>query len=138
MRVHTLVLQTFGRLAGVRAFLEVLDRALPESEWAHNEALKERAEQQDWEFAEFDVERQILDERFQFWLPRFTTYSVVTLLYTVLETQLAACAKLACSEKQASFQPNDVPHTSASIPRLRGRCFPRRNAGCSRIALRRW
>lgn len=108
MVVHTLVLQTFGRLAGVRAFLDVLDRTIPESEWKENEELKERAEQENLEYADFDVERQILEDRFQFWLPRFSAYSSVTLLYTVLETQLAACAKVACSQKQASFQPNDV------------------------------
>ena len=108
MRFDTLVVQTFGRLAGIRAFLEVLDRALPESEWSDNEKLKERAEQERWDFGDFQVERQILDERFQFWLPRFTTYSVVTLLYTVLETQLAACAQRACSKKQTSFQPTDI------------------------------
>ena len=86
----------------------MLDRALPESEWSDNEALRQRAEEENWEFADFDVERQVLHERFRFWLPRFTTYSVVTLLYTVLETQLAACAHRACSQKQASFQPADV------------------------------
>ena len=108
MRFDVLVLQTFGRLEGIRSFLEVLDRALPESEWSDNEALRERAEKENWEFADFDVERQVLDERFRFWLPRFTAYSVVTLLYTVLETQLAECAHRACSQKQASFRPTDV------------------------------
>lgn len=108
MKFSPLVLQTFGRLSGVRAFLDVLDRALPESEWADNEALKQQAEAEDWEFGDFDVERQILDERFQFWLPRFTTYSVVTLLFTVVETQLAACAERACLQKEARFRPTDV------------------------------
>ena len=108
MRFDTLVLQTFGRLAGIRAFLELLDRALPESEWQENEELRTRAEGEEWDFAEFDGEREIVDERFQFWLPRFTTYSVVTLLHTVLETQLAACAQRACSEKRAPFQPTDI------------------------------
>lgn len=108
MRFNVLVVQTFGRLEGIRSFLEVLDRTLPEAEWSDNEALRQRAEEENWEFADFDVERQVLDERFRFWLPRFTTYSVVTLLYTVLATQLAACADVACSQKQASFQPSDV------------------------------
>ena len=86
MRIAPLVLQTFGRLAGIRSLLEVLDQAIPESEWSENEALKERAEDEKWGFADFDVEQQVLDERFRFWLPRYTAYSVVTLLYAVLET----------------------------------------------------
>jgi hypothetical protein len=108
MKIDTLVLQTFGRLAGVRAFLELLDKAMPESEWHENEALKTSAEEQAWEYADFDVERQILDERFGFWLPRFTSYSVITLLHTVLETQLLAAGSRAHLQKQTLFQPNDV------------------------------
>lgn len=108
LNVHTLVLQTFGRLSGVRALLETLDETLPESEWECNESLKERAELGQWDEADFDVERQILEERYRFWLPRFTTYSVITLLYTILETQLTACANLACKERRSPFQPTDV------------------------------
>jgi hypothetical protein len=61
MRLDVLVLQTFGRLEAIRSFLEVLDRALPESEWSDNEALRERAEKENCEFVDFDVERQVLD-----------------------------------------------------------------------------
>ena len=43
--------------------------------------MKRKAEDENWEFDDFDVERQVLDDRFQFWLPRYTVYSVVTLLY---------------------------------------------------------
>jgi hypothetical protein len=108
MIIHTLVLQTFGRLSGIRAFLEVLDEAVPESEWAGNEKLKQRAEDEQWDYDDFDVERQVLDERFHFWLPRYTSYSVITLLYTVLETQLATCAEQAGRLKNASFVPSDL------------------------------
>ena len=108
MKWDILVLQTFGRLSGLREFLEHADRALPESEWSENEALRVKAEQEAWEYDDFDVERQILDERFNFWLPRFTAYSVVTLLYTILEVQLASAAQRAAATSKASFQPSDV------------------------------
>jgi len=108
MNFSPIVLQTFGRLAGIRSFLEVLDQAVPESEWAENEALKRRAEEESWDVGDFDVERQILDDRFRFWLPRFSTYSVITLLYTVIETQLADCARLASTRTESLFQPTDV------------------------------
>ena len=71
MQLDLLVLQTFGRLTGIRSFLDLLDGALPRSEWSDNEALKQRAEKENWEFNDFDVERQVLDERFRFWLPRY-------------------------------------------------------------------
>ena len=108
MKFSVLVLETFGRLSGVRSFVDLLDRSLPESEWNENEELKRKAEDGNWDFADFDVERQALDDRFQFWLPRYTAYSAVTLLYTVLETQLAACARLAATQRTASFQPTDM------------------------------
>jgi hypothetical protein len=108
MKINTLVLQTFGRLAAVSAFLDLLDRSIPESEWADNEALKQKAEENDWGHDDFDVEEQVLKERFRFWLPRFGTYSVLTLLYTVIETQLTVCAKVAAKQKGSKFQPGDV------------------------------
>lgn len=108
MRIDSLVFQTFGRLAGIRSFLDLIDRTLPDAEWSENEDLREQAENESWEYPDFDVERQILNERFQFWLPRFTAYSAVSLLYTVLETQLDAAAKRACSTQQASFKPSDT------------------------------
>jgi hypothetical protein len=108
VNIDPLVLQTFGRLAGIRALLELLDRALPDTAWHEHEALKAQAAEQDWEFGDFDVERQILDERFEFWLPRYTAYSVVTLLHTVLEAQLLASAERAHLQFKASFTPEDV------------------------------
>ena len=80
MQLDLLVLQTFGRLTGIRSFLDLLDGALPRSEWSDNEALKQRAEKENREFNDFDVERQVLDERFRFWLPRYAAYSAVSLL----------------------------------------------------------
>lgn len=108
MEFSILVLETFGRLSGVRSFVDLLDRSLPESEWSENEALKQKAEDLNWAFDDFDVERQALDERFQFWLPRYTAYSAVTLLFAVLETQLVSCAKLAATQRNAAFQPADL------------------------------
>lgn len=118
MRIDSLVLQTFGRLAGIRSFLDLLDRTLPDAEWSDNEALREQAESESWEYPDFDVERQILNERFQFWLPRFTAYSAVSLLYTVVETQLAAAAKRAYSTRQVSFKPSDMRGSGIEVSML--------------------
>jgi hypothetical protein len=103
-----LVAETYGRIAGIRALLGLLDNAIPRSEWHENEMLKRRAEEGDWEFGDFSVERDILDERFQFWLPRFAAYSIITLLYTVVETQLDSCARAAHRKTAAAFAPKDI------------------------------
>ena len=113
-----ITINTFGRLDGIISFLDVLDRALPELEWADNKALEKKAADENWEYPDFDTERQILDAKFRFWLPRFTAYSVLTLLYTVLETQLVASAKRACSQKQGSFLPSDIRGTGIEASAL--------------------
>ena len=51
------------------SFLEVLDRTLPELEWVDKKALEKKAKDEDWEFPDFEGERQILDAKFKFWLP---------------------------------------------------------------------
>jgi hypothetical protein len=108
MVIDLLVTHTFGRLAGVQALLDVLKTALPESERLETEALKRLAEAHGWPFGEFVAQEQILAEKFQFWLSRFTAYSVVTLLYAVLEVQLNASAERAYVEKKSPFSPGDI------------------------------
>ncbi|PYV81008.1 MAG: hypothetical protein DMG05_30680, partial [Acidobacteria bacterium] len=108
MRISPLVSQTFQRLAGIRALLELLDQALPESEWRESEALKQLADEQNWDFSDFDTESHILNERFRFWLPRYTAYSVIMLLHTVLETQLISAAEAVHARKRLPFRPSDL------------------------------
>lgn len=108
MVIDLLVAHTFGRLAGVQALLEVLKQALPEAEKLETEALRKMAETQNWPFEEFVTQGQIISEKFHWWLPRLTAYSVLTLLYAVLEAQLNACAERACFEMKAPFGPADI------------------------------
>ncbi len=63
---YPLVINTFGRLDGITSFLEVLDRTLPELEWVDKKALEKKAKDEDWEFPDFEGERQILDAKFKF------------------------------------------------------------------------
>ena len=108
MVIDILVSQTFARLAGVRALLDLLDEALPRSEWYETEALRKMAQQQHWPVEDFMVEEQVLNEKFRFWLPRFTAYSTINLLHTVLETQLAECALVVHSDHKVPFAPSDI------------------------------
>jgi hypothetical protein len=45
------------------------------------------AEEQNWDFGDFDVERQILDEEFGRWIPTLAAYSVIILLHSAVEVQ---------------------------------------------------
>lgn len=108
MRIDPLRMKTAERLAGVRALLTLLEKAVPEHEERERTALREIAQKQDFNFDEYDVERQILDGRFEFWLPRFAAYAVITLLYAVLEVQLLECAGRARRRLQSPFGPEDM------------------------------
>ena len=108
MRIDPLRIKTAERLAGVRALLDLLEKAVPEHEERERTALREIAQKQDFHFDEYDVERQILDGRFEFWLPRFAAYAVFTLLYAVLEVQLLECAGRARRRLQSPFGPEDM------------------------------
>jgi hypothetical protein len=112
IRIDRLAFETFGRVFGVKALLEALDRALPEAEWQQREELKRLAEEQNWEYDDYDVERQVLDEKFRRWIPRFAAYSVIALLHAVVEDQLFACA--------ARLRTRRVPVSPAGRKKRRG------------------
>ena len=62
-RFDILALETFGRVFGVRALLEALDKALPEAEWQQREELLRLAKEQDWPYEEYEIERQVREEK---------------------------------------------------------------------------
>src|SRR5438128_524850 len=103
-----LVLETFDRLFGVTAFLEVVDKAIPETEWREQEALKQLAEGEHWDYADYAGQRQVLDQKFRHWLPRYAGYSVVILLHSVVETQLFNYAQRVGSIRSSPFRVKDI------------------------------
>ena len=110
MKIHFDLLQVRSaeRLAAVRALLRLLEEAVPEYEERERTALRELAAEQNLDFDEYNTERQILENRFSFWLPRFAAYSVLALLYSVLEVQLQACARRAQQRLNSPFGPEDI------------------------------
>ena len=110
MKIHFDLLQirSAERLAAVRALLRLLEEAVPEYEERERIALRELAAEQNLDFDDYDTERQIIENRFRFWLPRFAAYSVLTVLYSVLEVQLQACARRAQQRLQSPFGPEDI------------------------------
>lgn len=86
LRFNFLALDTFNRLLSARAFIKLLDDAVLRSEWEETEALKQVAEQEGWDYSDYEIERQVLDEKFRHWMPRFAAHSCVALLYSVVET----------------------------------------------------
>ncbi len=65
LRFDFLVGNTFGRLAGLNALSEHVDKSIPEMEWQVQHALKTRAESEGWDYSDYDVQRQNLPKRGQ-------------------------------------------------------------------------
>jgi hypothetical protein len=87
-----IVVETFGRLRGVRALITALDTGVPEAWWKEQQSLQASSAAEGWDQGEYDVELQVADEKFRFWARRFATYAAVILLHSVVETQLFASA----------------------------------------------
>ena len=84
---------TAPRIAGVRALLHLLQDAVPEYAEREYSDLKRTAREQGFEAGEYFMERDILEDKFNVWLPRFAAYSVITMLWAVVEAQLYECVK---------------------------------------------
>ncbi len=104
----TLVLVTFQRLSGIASFLDVIDKATPAIEFDEREAIKRLAEQEQWDFGDYQIETQVIDERFGHWVPRFAAYSVIILLHSVVETQLSAFAARVGRDRNSTFKVTDI------------------------------
>lgn len=113
-----LALETFERLAGVTAFIEFADKAMPEMEWQAQEALKRLAHEQGWDFGEYSAECLVLEDRFRQWLPRSSAYSAAVLLYATVEAQLFACAARVGKERGTPFLVGDLGGRGVDIPIL--------------------
>jgi hypothetical protein len=106
--INFLVAETFERLFGVLALLEVLDQSIPEMEYRAQQALQELAEHEGWEYGEYEAERDVLDSKFRHWVPRLAAYSVIALLQAVVETALLRVAEYAGKARGSSFRVKDL------------------------------
>lgn len=107
-RLNKLSLDTSARIAGVRAYLDLIQQGIPEIENKERERLIQLSLAEGWDEADYDVSRQIIDERFTHWIPRFSAYSAIILLYSVLEVQLIACAQVVGTKHQTPFAVTDL------------------------------
>jgi hypothetical protein len=85
-----------------------MDKAIPEVERQERQALKEMAEEQKWDFGDFDVERQVLDEKFGRWIPTLAADSVVILLHSTVEAQLDSFAERVGRMRGSNFGLHDT------------------------------
>lgn len=103
-------------LSGTRTFLELLSHAVSEAAAAEAAAkLKQRAESEGWEADDYFAEDDVLQEDFEHWLPRLSTYAVIILLQSLVETQLHACARRLRRDQALNLDVKDL-HGTGVLP----------------------
>jgi hypothetical protein len=108
IHIDPMALETFQRLFGVRSLLETFDKAIPGVEWQEREALKRLAEDENWDFGDYDVQSQVLDSKFRIWVPTYAAYSIIILLDSIAETQLFAYAERIGRQQGCTFRPKEI------------------------------
>ncbi len=115
---------TAARLAGVKALLRLMQDAVPEFAEREHRELERFAREQNLEASEYFMERDLLEDKFNVWLPRFTAYSVITVLWAVVEAQLYECAKhverLAQEELPPRTQRSSIDRYAQYLKKHRG------------------
>ncbi len=106
--IDFLVMETFQRLFGVLSLCNLLDKTIPEAELEETASLREIAEGEGWDYGEYQAEVQGIEAKFRHWLPRFSAYSIIILLHSILETQLAAYAERVGRTKKAASRLKDT------------------------------
>jgi hypothetical protein len=82
------IIPTLGWISSVRAYLEEIETIMPSAKHRAINHLSETAKRESWDAATFELETAILESNFDDHFPRLLRYSIVTLLHTVVETQM--------------------------------------------------
>ena len=70
--------------------------------------LKKRAESEGWDADEYFGADDVLREHFEHWLPKISTYSVIILLHSLVETQLHDYARRLRRERDLVLELRDI------------------------------
>lgn len=106
--LNPLVIETFARLHGALAFLETLNDGIPTVEEKEHRYLEHLAAEGGWEYGEYAVERDVLDDKFHTWIPTFAAYSVIIVLHSIVETQLYAFAEHIGKKRGSKLRVKDM------------------------------
>jgi hypothetical protein len=106
--INFFVLDTFGLIDGARVYLEEMEKAIPSAEQRERERLRRLAHEQNWDWVEFDVQRQEIDGTFTYWMPRVLTYSLVAYVHSIVEVRLFQLAQYLRKERNLTLKVSEI------------------------------
>ncbi len=105
-----LVSGTISGITGVRALIDHAYNSIPEMQSRALEALESQAKREDWNQDDYQAEKDMLRTIYEYWVPKNTAYSSITLLFSILETRLFACCERIRKEKMSPFGVRDLKY----------------------------
>lgn len=92
MRFDFFKLSVLGDFSGATAYLDIIERAIPEAEAREAEALREKAESEGWEYEDYECARQGHEGVFEYSVPEVLSFSFLTYVHAMVEVRLGDVA----------------------------------------------
>lgn len=127
VNLNPFTVEAWGRVYGTKTFITALDIAIPEAQLHAERALGVFSSEQLLDDSEYSNERQMLEEQYRYWVPRYASYAGVILLHSTVETLIFGCADWVRRSK--SIDPVKKP---------RGECWIGRGGLSKRSAALMW
>lgn len=93
MRFDFFKISVLGDFSGAMAYLDIIERAIPEAESREAKALREKAEREGWEYEEYDCARQDHEGVFEYSIPEVLSFSFLTYVHALIEVRLGDVAR---------------------------------------------
>ncbi len=93
MRFDFFRICVLGDFSGATAYLDIMERAIPEAEAREARTLKEMAEREGWEYEDYDCARQEHEGVFEYSVPEVLSFSFLTYIYALVEVRLGDVAR---------------------------------------------
>lgn len=93
IRFEPVVFDTLGSIWGTRAYIDEMERTLPLSESRDRGELKRLADELGFDYEIYSEKQSDADSKWVYWIPRVLSYSLVTLLHSIVETNLLGLCK---------------------------------------------
>ncbi|OGQ78985.1 MAG: hypothetical protein A3F90_07035 [Deltaproteobacteria bacterium RIFCSPLOWO2_12_FULL_60_19] len=112
------ILETLTWLSIVRTYLAEVETTIPEAKRRAIKRVSEIAKRQKRDQHTLEYEIEIRESRFDSDFPKLLRYSIVTLLHTIVKTQLIRLAKYLKEEKKLSLRIKDFRGTPIEQAKL--------------------
>jgi hypothetical protein len=104
MRFDFFKISVLGDFSGAKAYLDIMERAIPKAEAREAKALREKAEREGWEYEDYDCARQEHESVFEYSVPEMLSFSFLTYLHALVEVRLGDVASALRKDREIAMK----------------------------------